>query len=46
MTNDQWLALAAQASAAQGGDEHVSQRTSVRERARAGANAAMSRMSE
>jgi len=40
------LALAGQASAAQGADEHASERTAVRERTRAGGNAAMRRMSE
>ncbi len=35
----------AQASAGQGGDEHASERTAVRERARAEANAAPSRSS-
>jgi hypothetical protein len=40
------LVLAGQASPAQGANEHVSERTSVRERARAGGNAAMGRMSE
>jgi hypothetical protein len=38
--------LAAEASTAQGADEHVSERTDVRERASAGGNAAMGRMSE
>ena len=43
----QWeLALAAQASTAQGADEHVSERTDVRERARGEGNAAMGRISE
>jgi hypothetical protein len=38
--------IAAQTSSDQGGDEHVSERTSkVRERARTGANAGMSRIS-
>jgi large subunit ribosomal protein L30 len=36
----------AQASAGQGGDEHASVRTAVRERARAEANAAPSRISD
>ncbi len=40
------LALAAQAKPAQGADEHASERTPVRERARAGGNAAMGRISE
>jgi hypothetical protein len=40
------LVLAAQASPAQGANEHGSERTSVRERARAGGNAAMGRISE
>ena len=34
----------AHAGAAQGADEHVSERTEVRERARAGGNAAMCRV--
>jgi hypothetical protein len=38
--------LAADASAAQGADEHASERTPVRERARAEGNAAMGRVSE
>jgi hypothetical protein len=38
--------LAAQAHAGQGGNEHESERTAVRERARAGANAGMRRISE
>ncbi len=40
------LATAAEAESAQGADEHVSERTAVRERARAGGNAAMARISE
>ena len=38
--------LAAAPSSGLGGDEHVSKRTSVRERTRAGANAGMGRPSE
>jgi len=38
--------LVGQVSAAQGANEHVSERTAVRERARAGGNAAMCRMGE
>ncbi len=38
-------AAGAQASAGQGGDEHASERTAVRERARGDANAAPSRIS-
>jgi hypothetical protein len=39
--------LAAEASPAQGADEHASERTwTVRERTRAGGNAAMGRVSE
>jgi len=45
-TSEFGLVLAGQASPAQGADEHVSERTAVRERARAGGNAAMGRMSE
>jgi hypothetical protein len=41
-----WHVLAAQASAAEGGNEHGRERTAVRERARAGANARTSRISE
>ncbi len=36
----------AQASSGQGGDEHVSERTAVRERTRTGANADASRISD
>jgi hypothetical protein len=43
---DFWLAPAAKAVSAQGADEHVNERTCVRERARAGGNAAMARMGE
>jgi hypothetical protein len=44
MATDQRLA---QASTAEGGDEHANERTwDVRERARAGANARMGRISE
>jgi hypothetical protein len=38
--------LAAAPSSGPGGDEHASERTYVRERTRAGANAGMSRPSE
>jgi hypothetical protein len=39
-------ARAAQARPAQGADEHASEHTQVRERTRAGGNAAMGRISE
>jgi hypothetical protein len=40
------LVLAGQASPAQGGNEHASERASVRARARAGGNDSMGRLSE
>nr|AKQ05108.1 hypothetical protein [uncultured Chloroflexi bacterium Rifle_16ft_4_minimus_6101] len=45
--NENLTLIAADSYPAQGGDEHLSERTSnVRERRRAGANAAMGRNSE